>query len=306
MTEPSKGLLFAFTTAFMWGILPFLLTPLFQHAQVISIIWFRFTASFLLLMGWLRWQGALDLKGLRHLHWSVWLAGVCLSLNYYGFSYGLSLTNAASAQILIQSGPIFFAVLSLFVFRERLKRMQWLGVLLALLGFAIFWKDQVKHFLEAIARYNAGLLWIAIGGVSWGIYAVLLKWANQRHPPQVVNLGIYLLSAITYAPLVRYSDFGQAGPGTYALLISTSLNTIVAYGCLSEAVKRLSAAKVSLIICLNPLLTLFIIQCASVAGWSLAKREQLHLGSWIGAFFVIAGAVLVVRGREEVPVAVQD
>ena len=299
MRESSKGLLHACTTAFMWGILPFLLTPIFRQVEVVSVIWFRFTTSFLLVLGLLRWQGQLDVKSLPRLHSSVWLAGVFLSVNYFGFSYGLSLTNAASAQILIQSGPIFFAVLSFFVFREHLRRVQLIGVGVALIGFGLFWKDQAKHLLAAISEFNRGLLWIAIGGFSWGVYALFLKQANQRHPPQVVNLGIYLLSAILYTPLAHYGNFASIGPGTSALLVSTALNTFIAYGCLSEAVKRLSAAKVSLIICLNPLLTLFIIQASAFSGLTLPKHEELHLGSWIGALCVIVGAVLVVRGREE-------
>jgi drug/metabolite transporter (DMT)-like permease len=239
------------------------------------------------------------------LSFSVFAAGVLLSLNYFGFSYGLSLTTASTAQVLIQSGPLIFTLLGLLVLKERLSRIQIFGLLLASLGFLIFYRDQLESFIGSISSYQKGVFWVFMGGVSWGAYAIFHKFACRRHDPQQINLMIYFVGSVLYLPFLNFEELVGLSRTTWILLMIASLNTVLAYGSLSEALKRMSAAKVSIILCLNPILTMLISALGSFLGLSWMQHEVLREFAWLGAGLVILGAVCVVSGKEKGPMMIK-
>jgi drug/metabolite transporter (DMT)-like permease len=289
---------FAIFTAFLWAILPFVLVPLFQAVDVLHVISFRFVFSFAVVFSFLgfryRW------KWKRIFQWSlpVLAAGLLLSLNYFGFSYGLSLTTASTAQILIQSGPLIFTVLGLFVLKERLSKVQILGLALACVGFLLFYEDKIQNFLGSVANYKEGVFWIFVGGLSWGVYAIFHKIACRRHDPQQINLMIYLTGSILYVPWLSPTNLISLSTSVWLLLLFASVNTVLAYGSLSEALKRMPSTKVSLILCLNPILTMLISEIGTAFEISWLGTEVLQEMAWVGGGLVILGAILVVSGKE--------
>lgn len=291
---------FAIGTAILWGILPFALVPIFAHLDITSVIGFRFFFSFIVLMVWLGFKNQWRLKQMFALSPSVYGAGALLALNYYGFSYGLSLTTAATAQILIQIGPLIFTLLGLMVFRERLSAGQILGMATASVGFLLFYQEQLASLMSDTKSFNLGVFWVFVGGLSWGVYAVFHKLSAKKYAPQTINLSIYALSTFLYLPIVKFETFQNLEGWLWALLIFSGFNTIFAYGFLSEALKRTSATKVSLIICLNPILTMIISEVASQMHWSEIRHEDLKPMAWLGALSVVIGAILVVSAKSKV------
>jgi len=291
---------FAIGTAFLWAILPFALVPIFAQLDVTSVIGFRFAFSFLVLFIWLGFRNQWKLK--KIFAWSplVLAAGLLLALNYYGFSYGLSLTTAATAQILIQTGPLIFTLLGIFIFRERLNWLQIFGLALASVGFLLFYEEQLASLLADTSAFNLGVLWVFIGGLAWGIYAVFHKLAAKKYAPQAINLSIYGLSSLVYIPFIKLQTFQNVDPLLWGLLLFSGFNTIFAYGFLSEALKRISATKVSLIICLNPILTMILSEVAAQMRWDGVRHDDLKAMAWMGAICVVVGAIFVVSAKPKI------
>ncbi len=293
-------MLFAIGTAFLWAILPFALVPIFARLDVTSVIGFRFGFSFLVLFIWLGFRNQWRLK--KIFAWSplVLIAGLLLAFNYYGFSYGLSLTTASTAQILIQIGPLIFTLLGILVFRERLNWLQVFGLALASVGFLLFYEEQLANLLADTDNFNLGVLWVFLGGLAWGVYAIFHKLAGKKYAPQAINISIYGLSTLVYIPFVKWEIFENLDFSLWALLLFSGFNTIFAYGFLSEALKRISATKVSLIICLNPILTMIISELAFQLNWSGIRHDNLKAMAWMGAICVVAGAIFVVSGKPKI------
>ena len=79
------------------------------------------------------------------------------------------------------------------------------------------------------------------------------------------------------------------------MVIYLGLNTVVAYGCLGLALKYTEANKVSVVITLNPLVTLLTISLLSYAQVSWVSPEHLTYVGYIGAVLIVGGSVIVLR-----------
>jgi drug/metabolite transporter (DMT)-like permease len=300
------GLLMAGSCAFLWGFLAIAMKIASEEVPTATIVWFRFTLAFAalaLLIGARRPQrlrilAAPPLLGL--------VAALALLLNYLGYLGGLAMTTPSFAQILIQTAPLFLAIAGVVIFRERLSRAQALGALLAVGGFVLFYLDQHEAQVvprDALLRGNLVLLGAA---VAWATYAVLQKVLVSRGcAPQDLNLLLYALPALVLVPWVDFELLRGLGWGMWLLMIFLAANTLLAYGALGEALARLPAYQVSLIITLNPLITLSAMACLRAAGVSWVPADRVSWVGYVAALLVVIGIFQVLLraapGRDAAP-----
>ena len=80
----------------------------------------------------------------------------------------------------------------------------------------------------------------------------------------------------------------------WLIVIFLGLNTLIAYGSLAFAFKYTEAYKVSIIVTLNPIITLITMAILSSLQVDWIKTETLDPISMIGAACVIGGAIIAV------------
>ncbi len=141
-----------------------------------------------------------------------------------------------------------------------------------------------------------GNLMLLGAAIAWATYAVLQKLLVLRgRAPQDLNLLLYALPALVLVPWVDFELLFAMSPGLWLLMLFLALNTLLAYGALGEALARLPAYQVSLIITLNPLITLATMAGLRAARVSWVPADQV---SWIGygaALLVVLGIAQVLR-----------
>ena len=259
-----------------------------------TIVWFRFVVAFFLLLFYLlKFQPrALHIRPL--IKPIPIFAVLCLAFNYWCYLVGVDYTSPSNAQIIIQLGPMILALSGVFYFRERLSLLKWLGVLLFFIGFLLFYLNQ--YFLTTIphAQYTKGVLWILIAAICWAIYAIIQKRILHYSHPQSLNLIIDGFCALAFLPFVDFTSLISLDFTNYAVLFFLGINTVVAYGCMSEALQRIPANQVSVIIALNPLLTILVMQILKIYEFHLIPYEVMGVQSFVGALLIILGAILVV------------
>jgi drug/metabolite transporter (DMT)-like permease len=121
----------------------------------------------------------------------------------------------------------------------------------------------------------------------------------QKFHAQQLNLVIFGLPAIILLPFIDFGTFQHYTPGLWALLIFLGINTIVAYGCLSEAFKYIEANKISVIITLNPIITFIVMAILGAMQVDWIRAENMSIFSALGAALVISGAILVVIPKKK-------
>lgn len=295
----NKGILFAAITALVWGFLPIKLKVALGFADAFTIVWFRFAIAFLFLSLFYLTKNREALKILFRPPILAIIAALALAFNYYGYIHGIALTTPGSAQIIIVSGPMSLALAGFLFFGEKINRYQILGFLVLLLGFVLFYFDKISG-LTNTADFNIGSLWVLSAGLSWGLYAALQKKLVRSYNPQQLNLVFYGLSTLIYLPTVNFPQISTFNFNQWGLMILLGLNTLIAYGCIGEALKRIPANQVGVIVTLNPLLALMTIGILTNLGFTFIDPENLGILGISGAVLFIVGAILVIsRGKKD-------
>jgi drug/metabolite transporter (DMT)-like permease len=286
----------AFSTAVLWGFLAIGLKVATTQLSVPSIIAFRFVFAAVLLATLLGMSDRSQLKVMRRPPAWALLAGLGLAGNYYGFLQGLHLTNPSTAQVLIQVAPLLLAGAGVWLFQERMRLSQALGAVPAAAGFLLFYLDQQGGAEASAEDPLRGAAWLLFGAVTWAAYGVCQKYEVRRGTsPQQVNLVIYSLCFLLFLPFGTPSDFQGLSGADWLLLCYLGLNTVLAYGCIGEALKRLPAYQVSIIVTLNPLITLVTMAALTFLGVGWLKPERTGALGYFGAALVVVGIVQVLR-----------
>ena len=294
MTERQLGLLMAIITALCWAVLAIALKYSSFFANTGNIVWLRMTTAFLVLFFLFYWKKREYLKILRRPPLLAILAGLALAINYFGFMKGVELTTAGNTQIMIQSAPMMLILVGVFYFKETLRGRQLVGVLLASAGFAFFYWDQIILSFVDKEKYFTGNLWIYLAAITWVLFASFQKMLSKKISPQEVNLIIYFVAAIGLFPLSQIQGLASLSLFQWSFLIALGLNTIVAYGALGEALKRIPASHVSLIIALNPLLTLCLLKAMELLNIQWIPPEPVSWRGYFGALLVFSGVAITV------------
>jgi len=281
-------------TALSWAILAIALKAALHTYSSGTIVWVRMAVAAAIMIGFaLIWRPKW-LKIFKAPPWQMVLGAVLLAGNYYGYMKAVELTTASNAQILIQFSPLTFAVASIFLYKEIPTRDQVMGMLLALCGFGFFWWDQLLNAVDNLANYHTGNLWIALAVVTWVIFALLQKSLLKNYAAQQLNMLTYLVAAVVLLPTSTMHELPNTTWPSFWLMAFLSINTIIAYGALSEAIARIPAAHVSMIIACNPLVTLFLMTTLAQMEVEWIKPEPIHWRGYLGALLVVAGVILTV------------
>ncbi len=296
------GLTLSLTTALLWGILPIALKGLLQQMDAVTVTWYRFLSAALIVFIFLALRGRLPdwrkLKGSIGLLMLIAILG--LGANYVFYLFGVELITPSSAQVMIQAAPMLMLVGSLIIFKEQFNRWQWLGFAAFVIGLTLFFNSRFEEIFESLGAYSIGLLWIFIAAIVWAAYALAQKQLLNDFSSNQIMFVIYLTCVPLLAPWTEVSQItGLDGLGWF-LLIFCCLNTLVAYGAFAEALAHWEASRVSALLAITPLLTIFFMKVLEYFYPNYLTSEPLNTLSLVGAGLVVAGsAVTALAGTKE-------
>jgi drug/metabolite transporter (DMT)-like permease len=289
-----KGILFASVTAFFWGFLAIALKVASGIMDPLTIVWFRFLVAFFILLVYFSFTRPEYLKILKKPPLYIVIGSMGLGINYVAFLYGLKLTTPATAQIIIQIGPIFLGIVGLVIFKERISRRQAAGFFIAGIGMVIFYRESISRVVAQEDLFNMGVLWIVVAAMAWVTYATMQKILVKSYPAQQLNLFLFGLPILLFLPFIKPAGFFDLTAGNWLLMIYLGLNTLIAYGSLAMAFKYLEANKVSVIITMNPIITFIIMGVLTYFEVTWIEPEILSPWGIIAAVIVLTGAVLAI------------
>ncbi|MEW6443654.1 MAG: DMT family transporter [bacterium] len=293
------GLSLSLLTACMWGALPIALDVTLERMDALTITWYRFVVSAVLLGSYLAARG--QLPGLRGHPSSVYLlllvAVLGLGSNYVLYILGLERTSPEAAQVMIQLAPASAMLGFLFFFRERFSRIQWLGLLVMASGMLLFLHDRLGEVFLGLGRYTAGVALLGAAAVTWAAYALAQKQLLHFMSSAAVLVVIYCGSTLLLLPGAAPAQILDLGPLRLWLLAFCALNTIVAYGAFSEALAHWEASRVSAVISMTPLATLLMAGIGSALWPQVVPAEELSPLACAGAVLVVAGSMAAALGK---------
>ncbi|HAX45507.1 MAG TPA: hypothetical protein DCX78_01595, partial [Nitrospina sp.] len=122
---------------------------------------------------------------------------------------------------------------------------------------------------------------------------------SAKYSAQNLNLLVYAVAAIALIPLVEWNEFLKGGFAGWLLLIVLGLNTLLAYGALAEAVECIPLSLISILITLNPLITLSGMWILNALVVETLPMENISGSGYMGGAIAVGGVVLVVASSQK-------
>jgi drug/metabolite transporter (DMT)-like permease len=276
----------------MWGVLPIALKGIMQTLDPVTTTFFRFAIAAFIITPYLFARNKLVNKhkfNSPKLFLQLLCAGILLTANYALYIFGLERTTAEAAQVMMQLAPILLLLSGVWIFKERFSPAQWIGFATFLSGLLMFFSPRFDDIFTHLNDYGIGLLMLASAAITWVGYAVIQKLLIKEFNAQETMLVFYWIGALAFLPFSNFTLLVDLTLLQWTLVIFCGLNTLVAYGCFSEALMHIEASRVSAVIAMTPLITVFFVQSVPFAG---VVAEPIGLVTIIGAACVVSGSLV--------------
>jgi len=293
----NRGYLYAACTAVIWSLQAIVIKVALNIVSPVSVVGFRFAVAFLILLVTLLFSDRSFTALLKKPPLIIFFATVLLALNFFGFISGMHETTPSNAQVFIQIGPAGLALAGIFFFKEKVTWKHLVGFLLLIIGFYLFYSEQVVELSGGKGNYSDGVLYVVLGGISWAIFSILQKIMVKKHKPNHLNLIIFGTGTLILLPFFEFSKLVSFSFHEYLILCASGIMTLVAYSLFAMSLKYAEANKISVIITMNPVITFAAMALLEVAAVSWIEFEKFTLLSIAGSALVLSGAVLVVISR---------
>ncbi len=291
----SLGFLLSLITAFMWGILPIALKELLTGMDASTIVWYRFLFAAFFVLVWLKYREQLPKLGIKNILIRVMIiisaAGLCA--NYVFFSFSLNYLNAETSEAVIQLTTLFLIFGGVVFYKEQFSGTQKVGTLLIAAGLLLFFNDRLGEFKNLGSQQTLGVFIVFLSAITWTVYSLLQKKLLREFTSPQLLLMMYGISAAVLVPFVSPSAITQLDGFQLFLLSFCCLNTVVAYGCFTEALNCWDASKVSAVLALAPLFTIIGLKIIVLIAPNYAYSDRLSALSIIGAVFLVLGSSLM-------------
>ncbi len=200
------------------------------------------------------------------------------------FVIGLAHTSAFSAAILISLAPIFILILAALFRLERVRPMQWLGVVLSLAGVAVFIGDKLLAGQPALGDLLnvAAALCFAVYGLTTG--DLVVRYGPLRTTAWSVTVGSIAIVPFTARTLLR-EDWGAIGGiGWTAMVYAAVISMLVAYSLWGWAIARTGAGRSVPYLFLTPVFTgIFAV---------VFRGDRLEAAQLIGGAIALSGVAI--------------
>lgn len=232
----------------------------------------------------------------RAILWRHWrILAVLAALGIAGFnslSYSaLGMTSTFNAAVMMSAVPVTIPIVDFLVNRERIRRLQALGIAISLAGvFAILFKGDVDRVLAF--RFGDGEVWMLAAVLVWAGYSVALRRRPDGLPPLAFLLALTWGGVLILLPAyaVEFATVGGVAltwPAVATILYVGAFASVGSYIFWNRGVAEVGPTRAGLFSHLMPVFS---------AGLAyLFLDETLAPYHAVGLGLILSGLVLTAR-----------
>lgn len=210
VTTTPKGLLTVLSAFLIWGCFPLYFKELIEY-DAIEIIVHRVVWTFVVLLGITiitrRFRWIDQIKKQPKWLFLTFLASILIATNWLVYVWAVTHDQVLEASLGYFIHPLVGVLFSMLIFKEKLRLMQKLAVLLAAaaVGIQIVWMG--------------GLPWVSmLLPLSWGLYGVI-----QRQTPFDALDGLFLETALLVPISLIWLQFSHVASSSMAFWVSSEI-----------------------------------------------------------------------------------
>jgi drug/metabolite transporter (DMT)-like permease len=214
--------------------------------------------------------------------WHSYLAGSFSLMGSQIFTYiATSYLSSGIIALMFGLAPIMAGLIGYFGFKQRLSRLQWLGMVIAVVGLAIICFGGENQHINPI---GIGLMLMSVFTYALSIFWV--KKVNANIEPVAQATGSILVStiaAICIVPFIwQYAPTHiPATKSLLALIYTVVMASLIAMFCYFKLVQNIQATTLSLTTVMTPMIALLI--------GAVLNHEALSAMVFVGAFILLFG-----------------
>lgn len=254
---------------------------------VISFYRVSIAAAAMLPMVLLKHRDELRALTRKDLLWAM-LAGVFLALHFATWITSLFFTTIASSVVIVETIPIWTALLSPFVSKDKVSRLTWCGIGLSFAGVLVI---STGDFALGGRALTGDLLALA------GAWFATLYFLTGRVVRARVSLPTYTCLCYAAAAMILLAVIAVMGlplsgypKTTWAAFAAMALiSQIMGHSSYNWALRYVSASLVAVALLGEPI-------GATILAW-LLFGETLTMAKLVGAALILTGIVVAVRGE---------
>ena len=179
------------------------------------------------------------------------------------FVLATKLTTAANAIFLQYTAPVYIALLGPMVLGEKTRPRDWLFILVALGGVALFFLDRL-HWDSFL-----GIVFALASGVSFALLILTMRRERNGSPESIVLLGNALAFLIALPAMFSVTAIEQ---NWFWLMVLGVFQLTLPYLIYSAAIRHVRALDAALIGFIEPILNpiwVLLITHEQASGWAI-------------------------------------
>jgi drug/metabolite transporter (DMT)-like permease len=276
----------AIAAMLFWGFSFILSKYIFNFYTPLTTIFFRLLISVIFLFLYLLLAGGFEQLKKKDLWLFIGSAVFNPFLYFIGENYGLQRVPASVTSIIIATIPVFTPFFAWYVFRERIRRINVIGLIISFFGLMLI----IVNRRFQIEGSVSGILFLFMAVFSAIIYTLFVKKLSFSYKPVTIIAWQNLIGLFLFAPFFIINDFQDVlhiDPGVKGIIALLSLGILcssLAFVLYTISIKHIGVIKANLYTNLVPVI-------ASLAAFFILK-ETFTLQKIIGMFIVIFGVVL--------------
>ena len=211
-----------------------------------------------------------------------WASASLLALYAIAFSFAYVNLSAGTGALVLFAGVQATMMGLALVSGERLRLLEWIGFVIALVGFAAL----VAPGTQAPSPVAAGLM--AMAGIAWGVYSL----RGRRNSDSLAETAGNFVRAAPMAVAVSFLTLQTSrasGQGIVLAILSGAIASGVGYVIWYQALRGLSASTASMVQLIVPVL-------AAIGGIALLS-ESLSLKMVLSSILILGGVGLALIER---------
>jgi drug/metabolite transporter (DMT)-like permease len=227
-------------------------------------------------------------------HWRIILALAAVGVASFNtlVYLGLQSTTALNAVLLQSAIPILIFIFAYVIFRDRVRPVQALGILLSLAGIMTIVARGDVATIHGLA-FNRGDLLVFAAVVLWAVYSVLLRKRPAVHPLSFLTVTI-VISVVLLLPLYSWEHLsGRVMHFDLVTMLAIGyvaiFPSVLAYLFYNRGVDLIGANRAGTFIHLMPLF-------GSIMA-ILFLGETFHVYHAVGIALILGGLTLAARLR---------
>ena len=222
------------------------------------------------------------------------IAGVFLAIHFATWITSLELTSVAASVLLVTASPIYVAIASWWLFKERLPRIAWLGIVLTMIGSALIAGADLSG-----SSFRGNLL-AFIGGVAVAVYMIVGQVARRDAGILEYASIAYSVAALPLAVICIAKGIPLWGYGTqtwFAIAAMIIGPQLLGHTVINLVLKDIDATTVAVAIMAEPVI-------ATILAYFLFTETPTVM-IYPGGIAILAGIYLVSTRRQPQAVVVE-